>query len=262
MRRFDSRDPNIVRESSARRIGQSGSCLEPASLANQLRTISSSLPVRRYPRAEMSPANRALRCYLRSGAMVISAPGESGGISDVSRARFLQRRNDLRQSRWHRPRCSTARYRRLDLKLNSVGTPADRAAFNDALRKALEPVVGRCATNCKRRAVTNPLRVFDCKVPADHHHRRPCAHQQISRRGFPARTSPRCRISLPSGVPFTLDDRLVRDSTTTPHRLRIHPRRAGSAKCDPGGGRYDGLSEALGAPPPRASGSPSAKTPG
>src|SRR5208282_3847899 len=53
------------------------------------------------------------------------------------------------------------------LELNSVGCPNDRAAFNEALRKALEPVVAKMCADCQRRAVTNPLRVFDCKVPAD-----------------------------------------------------------------------------------------------
>ena len=53
------------------------------------------------------------------------------------------------------------------LELNSVGCPNDRAAYNEALRKALEPVVGQMCVDCQRRAVTNPLRVFDCKVPAD-----------------------------------------------------------------------------------------------
>ena len=53
------------------------------------------------------------------------------------------------------------------LQLNSVGCANDRAAYNEALRKALEPVVGGMCEDCKRRAVTNPLRVFDCKVPED-----------------------------------------------------------------------------------------------
>src|SRR3954467_3506491 len=53
------------------------------------------------------------------------------------------------------------------LQLNSVGCTGDRAAYNEALRKALEPVVGGMCEDCKRRAVTNPLRVFDCKVPED-----------------------------------------------------------------------------------------------
>src|SRR6202451_3021294 len=53
------------------------------------------------------------------------------------------------------------------LELNSVGCANDRAAYNDALRTALEPVTASMCSDCQRRAVTNPLRVFDCKVPAD-----------------------------------------------------------------------------------------------
>ncbi len=51
------------------------------------------------------------------------------------------------------------------LQLNSVGCPADRERYNEVLKKALEPVVGQMCEDCQRRAVTNPLRVFDCKVP-------------------------------------------------------------------------------------------------
>src|ERR1700687_6149888 len=54
-----------------------------------------------------------------------------------------------------------------NLELNLVGCKEDRAAFNEALRKALQPVVGKMCADCQRRAVTNPLRVFDCKVPED-----------------------------------------------------------------------------------------------
>src|SRR5256885_5637518 len=53
------------------------------------------------------------------------------------------------------------------LQLNSVGCSHDRAVYNQALRKALEPVVDKMCGDCQRRAVTNPLRVFDCKVPED-----------------------------------------------------------------------------------------------
>src|SRR5258706_303660 len=53
------------------------------------------------------------------------------------------------------------------LELNSIGTPEDRVKFNQALRQALEPLVRKMRPDCQRRAVTNPLRVFDCKVPED-----------------------------------------------------------------------------------------------
>ncbi len=72
------------------------------------------------------------------------------------------------------------------LQLNSVGCANDRAAYNEALRKALEPVVGGMCEDCKRRAVTNPLRVFDCKVPEDQPIiEQAAAHQRVSGRRLP-----------------------------------------------------------------------------
>src|SRR5579871_1867767 len=53
------------------------------------------------------------------------------------------------------------------LKLNSVGSAADRERYNQVLRAALEPVAAKMCVDCQRRAVTNPLRVLDCKVPED-----------------------------------------------------------------------------------------------
>ncbi len=136
------------------------------------------------------------------------------------------------------------------LELNSVGCASDRAAYNEALRKALEPVVGGMCEDCKRRAVTNPLRVFDCKVPED---------QPI------IETLPRisafldegCRkhfeqvqaILTAVGVPFTLNDRLVRGlDYYTRTAFEFTHGALGAQNAILGGGRYDGLSESLGGP--------------
>jgi histidyl-tRNA synthetase len=98
-----------------------------------------------------------------------------------------------------------------NLELNSVGCPDDRAKFNEALRKALDPVKDKMCVDCQRRAVTNPLRVFDCKVLED----QPIidALPRISqfldegcRKHFEAVQ----KILTKVGVPFTLNDRLVR----------------------------------------------------
>src|ERR1043166_4387330 len=43
------------------------------------------------------------------------------------------------------------------LQLNSIGCANDRAAYNEALRKALEPLAPKMCSDCQRRAVTNPL---------------------------------------------------------------------------------------------------------
>ena len=53
------------------------------------------------------------------------------------------------------------------LEINSVGSSADRARYNETLRAALDPVAPKMCVDCQRRAVTNPLRVLDCKVPED-----------------------------------------------------------------------------------------------
>src|SRR6185312_8472549 len=49
-----------------------------------------------------------------------------------------------------------------NLQLNSVGSAADRAGYNEKLRAALVPLAPRMCADCQRRAVTNPLRVLDC----------------------------------------------------------------------------------------------------
>src|SRR5579864_974148 len=98
-----------------------------------------------------------------------------------------------------------------NLELNSVGTPADRVQFNEALRQALAPVVGQMCSDCQRRAVTNPLRVFDCKVPEDQPiiEKLPRITQFLgddSRKHFDEVQA----ILTKVGVPFSLNDRLVR----------------------------------------------------
>ncbi|HEX8815805.1 MAG TPA: histidine--tRNA ligase [Terriglobales bacterium] len=136
------------------------------------------------------------------------------------------------------------------LHLNSVGCADDRAAFNEALRKALEPVASKMCVDCQRRAVTNPLRVFDCKVPED---------QPI------IETLPRisqfldepCRkhfaevqaILKSVGVDFHINDRLVRGlDYYTRTAFEFTHGALGAQNAILGGGRYDGLSESLGGP--------------
>ncbi len=137
-----------------------------------------------------------------------------------------------------------------NLELNSVGCPSDRATYNEALRKALEPVAAKMCVDCQRRAVTNPLRVFDCKVPED---------QPI------IETLPRigqfldepCRqhfeqvqaILKVVGVAFHINDRLVRGiDYYTRTAFEFTHGALGAQNAILGGGRYDGLSEALGGP--------------
>jgi histidyl-tRNA synthetase len=136
------------------------------------------------------------------------------------------------------------------LQLNSVGCANDRAAYNEALRKALEPVVGGMCEDCKRRAVTNPLRVFDCKVPED----QPIIEKLPRISAF---LDDDCRkhfeqvksILNAVGVEFQENDRLVRGlDYYTRTAFEFTHGALGAQNAILGGGRYDGLSESLGGP--------------
>ena len=138
-----------------------------------------------------------------------------------------------------------------NLQLNSVGCPNDRVAFNEALRNALEPVKDKMCADCQRRAVTNPLRVFDCKVAEDQPiiEKLPRISQFLDegcRQHFAAVQA----ILTKVGVPFTLNDRLVRGlDYYTRTAFEFTHGALGAQNAILGGGRYDGLSEALGGPP-------------
>jgi histidyl-tRNA synthetase len=136
------------------------------------------------------------------------------------------------------------------LELNSIGCAADRARFNEALRKALAPVVEKMCADCQRRAVTNPLRVFDCKVPED----QPIIATLPTIGQF---LDEACRTHYEKvkqilnavGVAFVENPRLVRGlDYYTRTAFEFTHGALGAQNAILGGGRYDGLSEALGGP--------------
>jgi histidyl-tRNA synthetase len=136
------------------------------------------------------------------------------------------------------------------LQLNSVGSAADRARYNEALRAALVPVVSQMCPDCQRRAETNPLRVLDCKVPAD----QPIIEtlpmiadslDEASQAHFAAVTA----ALDAAGVPYTRNHRLVRGlDYYTRTTFEFTHGGLGAQNALLGGGRYDGLSEMLGGP--------------
>ena len=136
------------------------------------------------------------------------------------------------------------------LQLNSVGCANDRAAYNEALRKALEPVASKMCSDCQRRAVTNPLRVFDCKVPEDQPIIKTLPRiseflDEPCRRHFQAVQE----ILKSVGIDFHLNDRLVRGlDYYTRTAFEFTHGALGAQNAILGGGRYDGLSESLGGP--------------
>jgi histidyl-tRNA synthetase len=136
------------------------------------------------------------------------------------------------------------------LELNSVGSAADRERYNEVLRAALVEVAPKMCGDCQRRAVTNPLRVLDCKVPED----QPIIDalpkitdslDQESKDHFAAVVA----ALDAAGVPYKLNPRLVRGlDYYTRTTFEFTHGGLGAQNALLGGGRYDGLSEAIGGP--------------
>ncbi len=134
------------------------------------------------------------------------------------------------------------------LVLNSIGDGNCRPQYVELLREKLKDVAPRMCGDCQRRAVTNPLRVLDCKVPDDQpiietlpsiadHLCEPC------RLNFAA-----VRAHLDArGIEYEIRPRMVRGldyyMRTT---FEITHGALGAQNSILGGGRYDGLAESLG----------------
>ncbi|HEY1208380.1 MAG TPA: histidine--tRNA ligase [Terracidiphilus sp.] len=199
------------------------------------------------------PQKGRYRQFSQIGAEVIGPPS-SGSESPLRDAEILEMLatllDELGITGW-------------TLELNSVGSAADRERYNQALRAALVPVVSQMCADCQRRAQTNPLRVLDCKIPAD----QPIIEKlpviadsldEASQAHFAAVTT----ALDAAGVPYKLNHRLVRGLdyyTRTTFEFThggLPPHGASSAGTPVlgaqnallGGGRYDGLSEMLGGP--------------
>ena len=139
-----------------------------------------------------------------------------------------------------------------ELLINSVGSIESRARYNQVLRTELETIAPKLCGDCQRRAVTNPLRVLDCKVAED----QPFIDalpsildylDEADREHFE-----RVRELLDQrGIRYQVRPRLVRGldyyARTT---FEITHGALGAQNAILGGGRYDGLAESLGSKVP------------
>jgi histidyl-tRNA synthetase len=137
------------------------------------------------------------------------------------------------------------------LELNSVGSAVERARLNEALRLALAPIVGKMCSDCQRRAVTNPLRVFDCKVPEDQPliETLPTITQFLDQESRVHYEEVKQILNIVQ-IPYKENPRMVRGlDYYTRTAFEFTHGALGAQNAILGGGRYDGLSEALGGPP-------------
>jgi histidyl-tRNA synthetase len=138
----------------------------------------------------------------------------------------------------------------VELAVNSVGCQACRPAFVAALVAALGDDVKHLCADCQRRAVLNPLRIFDCKVPAD----QPVIDALPHTVDY---LCDECRAHFDAvrryldlfDIPYTLSHRLVRGlDYYTRTTFEVLAGRIGAQNAVLGGGRYDGLVKHLGGP--------------
>jgi len=137
-----------------------------------------------------------------------------------------------------------------NLQINSVGDANCRPAYNEALRRALFHVRDRMCADCQRRADTNPLRVLDCKVPEDQPiiEKLPKIGDYLDAACKEHFAAVRAMLDK-VGVPYTVNPRMVRGlDYYTRTTFEFTHGELGAQSAVLGGGRYDGLSEALDGP--------------
>lgn len=135
-----------------------------------------------------------------------------------------------------------------ELVINSVGCPTCRPKFQEALLAAVTDDLSKLCGDCQRRSVTNPLRIYDCKVPADQpiidalphsvdYLCEPCATHFAAVKGY----------LDAAGIPWRQSHRLVRGlDYYTRTTFEILGQTLGAQNALLGGGRYDGLVKTLG----------------
>ncbi len=136
------------------------------------------------------------------------------------------------------------------LLINSVGCPECRPAFSRALLEALGDRIHELCADCQRRAQTNPLRIFDCKVPADQSTIDTLPHSEDylctdCREHFEAVTG----MLQAYRLDYRVSHRLVRGlDYYTRTTFEILSQGIGAQSAVLGGGRYDNLVKELGGP--------------
>ncbi len=189
------------------------------------------------------PQQGRLRQFHQFGAELIGPAGPEADVETIALAQAILTELGMKE---------------FGLVINSIGGPDARRDLDKALREFLHApeVFNAICSDCKRRATTNPLRIFDCKnekcqriyenapaidlylTDADR------VHFDAVKRGLD-----QLKIS------YSIELRLVRGLdyyTRTTYEFKSTGIGAQDSVC--GGGRYDGLVEILGGPPTPAVG--------
>ena len=136
------------------------------------------------------------------------------------------------------------------LHINSIGCPACRPAYREALKGYFSAYTDTLCETCRSRLETNPMRILDCKSPV-------CREIAAGAPKTIDHLCPDCADHFAAlktyltaeKIPFTVDTSIVRGLdyyTRTVFEFIAEGIGAQSTVC--GGGRYDGLVRELGGP--------------
>jgi len=138
----------------------------------------------------------------------------------------------------------------IQLEMNSVGCPQCRPGYLQVLRKAARAEEKRLCADCRRKIDGNPLRIFDCKLPA-------CAETAGRLPLIGDHLCSECRDHFAAvretlswmNIPFLLNPRLVRGlDYYTKTAFEVTSGQLGAQNALLGGGRYNNLIRELGGP--------------
>ena len=139
----------------------------------------------------------------------------------------------------------------LTVVLNSIGCRECQPSYVEVLREYYKPLSAQVCDDCRVRMVKNPMRLLDCKEKSC----RPIIDEAPH---ISDHLCPDCEAHFQEvkaqlaalGVGYALNHRLVRGlDYYTRTVFEIQPKREGGQSAIVGGGRYDGLIEAIGGKP-------------
>ncbi len=140
------------------------------------------------------------------------------------------------------------------IKLGSIGDAADRERYNAYLRERFTPLYDQLSPDSQDRLTRNPMRILDSKAPVD---QELIADMNIQPmldflgEEAAAHFAEVQRTLHAWGIPFDIDPTIVRGLDYYRRTAwELHHEGVGAKSALGGGGRYDGLAQALGAKDP------------
>lgn len=127
------------------------------------------------------------------------------------------------------------------VEVNSVGNPASRAAYREALLGFLQPKRELLCKDCQSRMERNPLRVLDCKVDQHHFVGVPELLDYLDEECVTHFEAVKRHLTAME-IPYAINPRLVRGLDYYTHTaFEYKAEGIGAIDTIGGGGRYNGL---------------------